>query len=75
MPLPIELPTIASDFEMGTIAQWHKSVGDPVEKGDVLFDVETDKAVVEVEATHSGVLGAINVPGGRRESRCASSGW
>ena len=64
MPTPIRLPAIAADFEAGTIAGWHKAVGDSVQKGDVLFGVETDKAVVEVEAEDFGVLGAIRVPAG-----------
>ena len=67
MPTQIRLPAIASDFEAGTIAYWHKSVGDTVEAGDVLIDVETDKAVVEVEATDSGILGAIHVPDGTED--------
>ena len=67
MPTPIRLAAIASGFEAGTIAGWHKAVGDSVNKGDVLFAVETDKAVVEVEAEDSGVLGAIHVPGGSED--------
>jgi pyruvate dehydrogenase E2 component (dihydrolipoamide acetyltransferase) len=57
---------IASDFQSGAIANWHKAVGDSVAKGEVLFDIETDKAVVDVEADESGVLGAICVPGGSK---------
>ena len=64
MPTPIRLPAIAAGFEAGTIALWHKAVGDSVKKGEVLFAVETDKAVVEVEAEDFGVLGAIRVPEG-----------
>lgn len=67
MPTPIRLPSIASDFEAGTISAWHKDVGDPVEAGDLLIDVETDKAVVEVEAPDSGILGAIHVPEGTED--------
>ncbi len=64
MPVSIRLPVIAADFRSGAIASWHKAVGDSVAKGEILFDIETDKAVVEVEADDSGVLGAILVPGG-----------
>ncbi len=64
MPIPIILPEIAADFEGGTIAAWHKAVGDDVRKGEVIVDVETDKAVVEVEAEHAGILGDIRVPAG-----------
>lgn len=64
VPTPIRLPAIASDFQAGTIAGWHKAVGDSVKRGEVLFGVETDKAVVEVEAEDDGVLGAIRVADG-----------
>lgn len=67
MPISIRLPTIASDFEAGTIVNWHKAVGDIVAAGDALIDVETDKAVVEVVAADSGVLGAIRVPEGSED--------
>lgn len=67
MPTAIRLPAIAADFEAGTIAGWHKAVGDSVKKGDLLFDVETDKAVVEVAAEDFGVLGAIRVAEGSED--------
>lgn len=64
MPVEIKLPAIDSDFNAGTIVSWAKSVGDPVEIGDVMFEIETDKAVVEVEAQHSGILGQIMMEAG-----------
>jgi pyruvate dehydrogenase E2 component (dihydrolipoamide acetyltransferase) len=64
VPTPIRLPAVASDFESGTIAVWHKAIGDAVKVGDVLLDVETDKASVEVMALDSGVLGVILIPEG-----------
>ena len=67
MSISIRLPAIAADFEAGTISAWHKAVGDNVKKGDVIVDVETDKAVVEVEASHSGILGNIVVPAGSED--------
>jgi len=62
--IPIRLPAASSDIESGSILEWRKSVGDPVEAGDVLFDVETDKAVFEVESPGAGTLGKILFPGG-----------
>lgn len=64
MPKPISLPAVSPDFESGTIAKWHVAEGDVIAAGDVLVDVETDKAVVEVEAQDSGVLGKIMVDAG-----------
>lgn len=67
MPTEILLPAPSADFEAGTIDSWHKSEGDWVEAGDILLDIETDKAVIEVEALHSGVLGKILYPGGAED--------
>jgi pyruvate dehydrogenase E2 component (dihydrolipoamide acetyltransferase) len=64
MAIPIRIPALSSDIESGVIQQWHKAVGDQVEVGDVLFDMETDKAVVEVESTAAGTLGRILYPDG-----------
>lgn len=67
MAIEIRLPAIDADFEAGAIASWHKAVGDSIEKGEVIVDVETDKAVVEVEASDSGILGSIVVPAGTED--------
>ena len=64
MPIEIRLPALAPDFEGGTIESWHKVVGDVIAAGDVIADIETDKAVVEIEATDSGILGKIVVVAG-----------
>ena len=64
MPIEIRLPALAPDFEGGTIESWHKAVGDVIVAGDVIADIETDKAVVEIEATESGILGKIVVAAG-----------
>jgi pyruvate dehydrogenase E2 component (dihydrolipoamide acetyltransferase) len=52
----VTLPRLGQGMETGTILRWLKSVGDRVEKGDVLYEVETEKATQEVEADESGVL-------------------
>ncbi|MCK5326411.1 MAG: pyruvate dehydrogenase complex dihydrolipoamide acetyltransferase [Woeseiaceae bacterium] len=64
MPKEILLPSLAADFESGLIEQWHKKVGDKIDVGDVIADVSTDKAVVELEAEDEGTLGRILVPAG-----------
>lgn len=50
------LPKLGLSMEKGTITQWCKQEGDPIEKGDVLFEIEADKANLEVEAYHKGIL-------------------
>lgn len=64
MPKEIILPALSADFEGGILEEWHKDVGDKIEVGDVIADVSTDKAVVEIEAEHAGTLGKILVPAG-----------
>jgi len=56
MPTAIFMPRLDKDMERGIIIAWHCAEGDSVAKGDVLFDVETDKAAVEVEAPDAGTL-------------------
>lgn len=67
MPKEIILPIIAADFESGTIESWSKKEGDAVAKGEVLLSVETDKAIVEIEADDAGVLGKILVAAGTED--------
>jgi pyruvate/2-oxoglutarate dehydrogenase complex dihydrolipoamide acyltransferase (E2) component len=61
VPIEILMPTVAPSMTEGNIVRWAKKEGDPVKQGEVLLEVETDKAVVEVEAQHDGVLGRILV--------------
>jgi pyruvate dehydrogenase E2 component (dihydrolipoamide acetyltransferase) len=60
----IVMPPLGETMDEGTIIMWLKKVGDPVEWGDPLFEVETDKTVVQVEAFGNGVLRRIIVPEG-----------
>ncbi len=60
----IILPKLGQTMEEGTIVEWVKQEGDPVKRGEVLFAVESDKAVLEVEATARGFLRKILVPAG-----------
>ena len=65
MVTEIILPKLGQTMEEGVIVEWMKQVGDPVNRGDLLFTVESDKAVLEVEATTRGFLRRILVPEGR----------
>jgi pyruvate dehydrogenase E2 component (dihydrolipoamide acetyltransferase) len=56
MPFVILMPALSPTMTEGHLVKWHKSIGDHVRPGDVLMDIETDKAIMEVEATQEGVL-------------------
>ncbi len=56
MPLDVIMPALGMAQDTGLIVAWHKQPGDAVAKGDVLFEVETDKATMEVEAAADGFL-------------------
>jgi pyruvate/2-oxoglutarate dehydrogenase complex dihydrolipoamide acyltransferase (E2) component len=58
------MPQLGETVSEGMIAAWHKKVGDVIEKGDILLDVETDKVATEIEAPASGVLSSIDVAEG-----------
>ncbi|MDP7636484.1 MAG: biotin/lipoyl-containing protein [Phycisphaerae bacterium] len=61
----IIMPQIGQDITTGTIVEWLKKEGDPVEKGEVVCNVEGDKGIFEVEAEESGVLLRILHPEGQ----------
>ncbi|MBM3602423.1 MAG: pyruvate dehydrogenase complex dihydrolipoamide acetyltransferase, partial [Alphaproteobacteria bacterium] len=64
MPIKILMPALSPTMTEGNLAKWHKKAGDKVKSGDVLAEIETDKAVMEVEAVDEGVLGKILVAEG-----------
>jgi pyruvate dehydrogenase E2 component (dihydrolipoamide acetyltransferase) len=64
MPIDILMPALSPTMTEGTLARWLKNEGDTVKAGDVLAEIETDKATMEVEAVDEGVLEKILVPGG-----------
>ena len=64
MPIDILMPALSPTMEKGNLARWLKKVGDPIKPGDVLAEIETDKATMEVEAIDEGVLAKIVVPDG-----------
>jgi len=61
----VQMPQAGQSMEEGTIVRWLKNEGDKIQSKDILFEVETDKAVVEVEAGHDGILRKIIVPPGQ----------
>jgi pyruvate dehydrogenase E2 component (dihydrolipoamide acetyltransferase) len=62
--IEITMPRLSDTMEEGSIATWHKKPGDPVEVGDVLVEIETDKATMEYEAYEAGTMSKILVPEG-----------
>ncbi len=63
----ILMPALSPTMEEGTLAKWHVKVGDQVKSGDVIAEIETDKATMEVEAVDEGVISEILVPEGSEE--------
>ena len=62
MATDILMPALSPTMEQGKLAKWLKKEGDPVKPGDVLAEIETDKATMEVEAIDEGILAKILVP-------------
>jgi pyruvate dehydrogenase E1 component beta subunit len=61
------MPALSPTMEEGTLAKWHVKVGDTVKSGDVIAEIETDKATMEVEAVDEGTVEALLVPEGAEE--------
>ena len=64
MSINITMPALSPTMEEGTLAKWHVKEGDTVSSGDVIAEIETDKATMEVEAVDEGKIGKIVVPEG-----------
>ena len=67
MPVQILMPALSPTMEKGKLAKWLKKEGDKVKSGDILAEIETDKATMEVEAVDEGVLAKILVPDGAQD--------
>src|SRR6188768_1558060 len=67
MASEVKLPRLGQGMESGTIVKWLKSEGEPVQKGEPLYELDTDKVTQEVEAEASGVLIKISIPEGEVE--------
>ena len=64
MPIEILMPALSPTMEEGTLSKWIKKEGDTVKSGDVIAEIETDKATMEVEAVDEGVLGKLLIAAG-----------
>ena len=64
MPIEIKMPALSPTMEEGTLAKWLVKVGDKVSSGDIMAEIETDKATMEFEAVDEGTIVAISVPEG-----------
>jgi pyruvate dehydrogenase E1 component beta subunit len=64
MPIEILMPALSPTMEEGNLAKWVKNEGDKIVAGDVIAEIETDKATMEVEAVDEGTLGKILIPAG-----------
>ncbi len=64
MPIEVLMPALSPTMTEGKIAKWHKQPGDKVKAGDILAEIETDKATMEIEAVDEGTMAKIIVPEG-----------
>src|SRR4051794_32443640 len=67
MPTPVLMPALSPTMEKGNLAKWLKKEGEQVKSGDVIAEIETDKATMEVEAVDEGTLGKILGPEGTND--------
>ncbi len=65
MPIEITMPRLSDTMEQGTVITWHVKEGDTVSSGDVIADIETDKATMELESFDDGVVAKLAVPEGQ----------
>jgi pyruvate dehydrogenase E1 component beta subunit len=67
MPIQVLMPALSPTMEKGNLAKWLKKEGEAIKSGDVIAEIETDKATMEVEATDEGTLGRILIPEGTND--------
>ncbi len=67
MPITILMPALSPTMTEGNLARWLKNEGDSVSPGDIIAEIETDKATMEIESVDEGVLGKILIPEGTEE--------
>ncbi|MBO6739402.1 MAG: pyruvate dehydrogenase complex dihydrolipoamide acetyltransferase [Phycisphaerales bacterium] len=65
MPINITMPRLSDTMEQGTVVKWHVNTGDSVSPGDVIADIETDKATMELEAFDEGTVAALAIEEGQ----------
>src|SRR3954464_7825319 len=66
MPVEIKMPQQSDTMTEGTVVKWRKKEGERVKSGETVAEIETDKAVMEMEATSAGTLAAVLVPEGQK---------
>lgn len=64
MPIEVLMPALSPTMEKGNLAKWHVTEGDEVNSGDVIAEIETDKATMEVESVEEGTIGKILIEEG-----------
>src|SRR6202521_4928681 len=67
MPIQVLMPALSPTMEKGNLSKWLKKEGEAIKSGDVIAEIETDKATMEVEATDEGTLGRILIPEGTED--------
>ena len=67
MPIQVLMPALSPTMEKGNLSKWLKKEGETIKSGDVIAEIETDKATMEVEATDEGTLGKILIPEGTND--------
>ncbi|NVN86390.1 MAG: pyruvate dehydrogenase complex E1 component subunit beta [Rhodopseudomonas sp.] len=67
MPIQVLMPALSPTMEKGNLSKWLKKEGEAIKSGDVIAEIETDKATMEVEATDEGTLGKILIPEGTND--------
>src|SRR4030081_1163642 len=67
MPIQVLMPALSPTMEKGNLSKWLKKEGETIKSGDVIAEIETDKATMEVEATDEGTLGRILIPEGTED--------
>jgi len=64
MPIQVLMPALSPTMTEGTLAKWLKGEGDSVASGDIIAEIETDKATMEIEAVEEGIVGRILIAEG-----------
>ena len=63
----VDLPALSPTMELGTIVSWSKNVGDKISEGDLLAEIETDKATMPLESSEEGYLAKVYIPAGSKD--------
>src|SRR4029079_11721417 len=65
MPIEVTMPRLSDTMEQGTVVKWNVKEGDKVKSGDVIADIETDKATMELQSYDDGTVAKLAVPEGQ----------